>query len=70
MKLRGLAPADEILANVQLVTEDLEPIDATTSGDVTQVRTRVSGDFPGSPVNLRYQFVLDGNKIAGLEITL
>ena len=42
----GLAPADEILANVQLVTEDLEPIDATTSrraDDETYLATECTG---------------------------
>lgn len=35
----------------------------------TVVRAHVSGDFPGSPVDLRYAFVLEGEKIARLEIT-
>jgi hypothetical protein len=30
---------------------------------------RVSGNFPGSPVELRYVFTLDGEKIARLEIS-
>ncbi|RDW11855.1 nuclear transport factor 2 family protein [Paracoccus thiocyanatus] len=34
------------------------------------VTGHVSGDFPGSPVDLRYDFALDGDLIAGLEITL
>lgn len=29
---------------------------------------QVSGDFPGSPVDLRYVFMLEGGKIASLEI--
>lgn len=33
------------------------------------VTARVAGDFPGSPVDLRFAFVLDGGKIARLEIT-
>jgi hypothetical protein len=32
------------------------------------VTSHVVGDFPGSPVNLRYFFVLEGDKIASLEI--
>lgn len=32
------------------------------------VTSRVSGNFPGSPLNLRYLFGLEGNKIASLEI--
>ena len=34
----------------------------------TVVTGRVSGDFPGSPVDLRYAFTLAGEKIARLEI--
>jgi hypothetical protein len=34
------------------------------------VTSHLVGDFPGSPVDLRYFFVLDGDKIASLEISL
>ncbi|WP_311222668.1 MULTISPECIES: nuclear transport factor 2 family protein [unclassified Acidovorax] len=33
------------------------------------VESHVAGDFPGSPVDLRYRFCLDGALIASLEIT-
>jgi len=33
------------------------------------VTSRLTGNFPGSPVNLRFFFGLDGDKIAALEIT-
>lgn len=33
------------------------------------VRSRVTGNFPGSPVNLRYRFRLERGLIASLEIT-
>jgi len=32
------------------------------------VTSHVVGDFPGSPIDLRYFFVLEGDKIAFLEI--
>jgi ketosteroid isomerase-like protein len=32
------------------------------------VTTRVAGDFPGSPVELRYRFALEAGRIARLEI--
>jgi len=32
------------------------------------VSSHVVGDFPGSPIDLRYFFVLEGDKIAVLEI--
>ena len=35
----------------------------------TVLSGRVSGNFPGSPVELRYVFTLDGEKIARLEIS-
>jgi hypothetical protein len=35
----------------------------------TVVTTRLTGDFPGSPIDVRYVFQLDGDRIASLEIT-
>ena len=32
------------------------------------VTSRLTGDFPGSPVDLRYVFELEGDRIASLEI--
>jgi SnoaL-like domain len=32
------------------------------------VTSRLTGNFPGSPVNLRFFFGLDGDKIASLDI--
>lgn len=32
------------------------------------VTAKVSGNFPGSPLDLRYLFTLDGDKISSLEI--
>jgi hypothetical protein len=36
----------------------------------TVVTSHVAGDFPGSPVDLRYFFRLENDKIVELEITL
>lgn len=36
----------------------------------TQVTAHVSGTFPGSPIDLRYIFVIAGDKISELEITV
>lgn len=36
----------------------------------TIVTNRLTGNFPGSPVDLRFFFGLEDNKIASLEITL
>lgn len=45
-----------------------EPTAVAVQDDKTIVTSHLVGDFPGSPVDLRYFFVLDGNKIASLEI--
>lgn len=45
-----------------------QPIAIDESGGLYVVTSRVSGDFPGSPVELRYRFGLAGGLIASLEI--
>uniref|UniRef100_UPI0031012577 nuclear transport factor 2 family protein n=1 Tax=Neorhizobium sp. EC2-8 TaxID=3129230 RepID=UPI0031012577 len=47
-----------------------DPFFMTTENGKTQVTAHVAGDFPGSPVDLRYFFVIAGDKIAELEITV
>jgi hypothetical protein len=47
----------------------LEPLGSESLGDRTIVQCKVSGDFPGSPVTLRFAFTLRDGKIARLEIT-
>lgn len=47
-----------------------EPHTIATESDRTVVTSRLTGNFPGSPVDLRFFFRLDGDKIAQLEITL
>jgi len=46
------------------------PVDIRTEGRRTVVTSHLKGNFPGSPVDLRYFFVLDGNLIQELEITI
>lgn len=46
----------------------VEPFAIATDGGRTVVTAHVVGDFPGSPVDLRYLFVLGGERIAELEI--
>jgi ketosteroid isomerase-like protein len=46
----------------------VDQLGAHVSGDQTAVTGRVTGDFPGSPVDLQYRFTLEGDKIARLEI--
>ena len=46
----------------------MEPLDASVSGKTVKLRTRLKGDFPGSPVDLDYRFTLANDKITALEI--
>ena len=46
----------------------IEPLASARKGDKTIVTNRLTGNFPGSPVNLRFFFGLEGEKIASLEI--
>ncbi len=56
---------EETTANYQPVVEVLQvealPGKATATG-------RVSGNFPGSPIDLPYRFTLEAEKIVSLEI--
>jgi hypothetical protein len=45
-----------------------EPLEAAGNGDLTKVRARVTGQFPGSPAMLTFTFRLKGDQITGLEI--
>ncbi len=46
----------------------IEPFDASVSGNTVKLRARLTGDFPGSPVDLDFTFMLANDKIASLEI--
>jgi len=47
----------------------LEPVAASARGGKTVVSTKLTGNFPGSPVTLDFVFTLEGGKIAALEIS-
>jgi hypothetical protein len=47
-------------------TEVLDVV--TVAADTVLVTGRVSGTFPGSPLDLRYAFTLEGDRIARLQI--
>ena len=51
-------------------TYTVEPFNLGSDGSRTVVTSHVVGDFPGSPVDLRYFFILDSEQIAELEIVL
>jgi hypothetical protein len=46
----------------------LQTVNAQTLGDKVTVRARLTGHFPGSPVELDHIFTLSNDKIASLEI--
>lgn len=46
-----------------------EPVAVERQGGVCRVTSRVAGNFPGSPIELRYGFRLERGLIASLEIS-
>jgi hypothetical protein len=46
----------------------IEPFAVAQTDDKTIVTNRLTGNFPGSPIELEFVFTLDGDKIASLEI--
>ena len=48
----------------------LETVNVRTLGDLVTVRARLTGEFPGSPVELDHIFKRSNDKIASLEIRL
>jgi ketosteroid isomerase-like protein len=56
------------IGSSQAFTYAVEPFAVVAEGDRTSVTSHVTGDFPGSPIDLRYLFTLEGDAIAALEI--
>ena len=46
----------------------MEPLASARKGGKTIVTNRLTGNFPGSPIDLQFVFGLDGSKIAAPEI--
>jgi ketosteroid isomerase-like protein len=46
----------------------IEPLACAQKDGKTVVTNRLTGNFPGSPIELEFVFTLDGNKIASLDI--
>ncbi len=55
-------------ASSKKYTYTSEPFASEEKDGKTIVTSRLTGNFPGSPVDLRYFFGLEGDKIASLEI--
>lgn len=51
-------------------TYTIEPFALEETTGKTVVTCHLVGNFPGSPVDLRYFFVIEGDKIAKLEIVV
>lgn len=51
-------------------TYTTEPFSIADEDGRVLVASHLTGDFPGSPIDLRYVFTLDGDQISELEITL
>ena len=46
----------------------LEPLDASVGEKTVKLRARLTGNFPGSPVELHHTFTLANGKITSLDI--
>jgi hypothetical protein len=46
----------------------VEPLGVSRTASTVKVPVRLTGSFPGSPVEVEYTFVLAGEKIASLEV--
>jgi hypothetical protein len=46
----------------------VEPLASVQNDGKTIVTNRLTGNFPGSPIELEFVFTLDGDKIISLEI--
>ena len=67
---QGIAAIREWAAEVtKKYRPTVETLDVVHADGKTLVTCRVSGNFPGSPVDLRYAFTLSGGKIERLEIS-
>jgi hypothetical protein len=44
------------------------PLSSSQSGETVSMRARLEGNFPGSPVDVTYTFVLAGALIASMKI--
>lgn len=66
---QGLAAIRAWKAESKAATKyQVTPVSAEPVGEGVLVVGRVEGDFPGSPVMLRYQLDLQGDRISALEI--
>jgi len=66
---KGLAAIKEWKAETKRKYQHtVEPLASARKGDRIVVTSRLTGNFPGSPVEVRFVFTLASDKIALLEI--
>ena len=46
----------------------MEPLEASVGDKVVKLRARLTGNFPGSPVELNHTFTVENDQITSLEI--
>jgi hypothetical protein len=67
--IKGLAAIKQWKAETkQKYQHTIEPLASTQKDGKTIVTNRLTGNFPGSPIELEFVFTLDRGKIAVLEI--
>ena len=67
--IKGLAAIKQWKAETKKKYQHtIEPLASAQQYGKTVVTNRLTGNFPGSPIELEFVFTLDGNKIASLEI--
>ena len=67
--IRGLAAIKQWKAETRKKYQHtIEPLGSVQKDDRTIVTNRLTGNFPGSPIELEFVFTLDGDKITSLEI--
>ena len=59
---------DWVVETTRKYSPHMEPRTVTDDGKTTIVTAMVSGDFPGSPIELEYCFQIRRGRIARLEI--
>ena len=67
--IEGLAAIEQWMGETKRKYQHtVEPLASVRKGDETIVTSRLTGNFPGSPIDLQFIFKLDGGKIVSLEI--
>ena len=67
--MKGLAAITQWKAETtKKYQHKVEPLASVSKGDKIIVTNRLTGNFPGSPIELEFVFTLDADKITSLEI--